>query len=584
MSSKMIFCGIFAKNVYKEWFVKKVFSLLVLCLIVAGKVFAVEPLDCQKETPKKTSGNVVFSLQNADKIKFVYLLEGDLKKLLNADFAIKPKKYNKENGILTISSASEKIVSKKTFDKPAIQATVEIEENGIYTICAESPKGDLFVRVVDVGDIDRTPPSEIENFEYCLLNDGSAIFSWGNPKDSDYTEAVLRIDSKEFRVKKDATLVVVNDVSADSKIEIYAADDVGNLSKAAESSNRLVVVETVECGHKADYENYSEPESVGVDVFGYNLDKLTVEDFDLSSETLKFKNVELKPIDANNSKLQFDIPDEAGKYDFLVKVNPVANSDAKNKKMTITSAGTKPMICDCSISNDTISSVDDKNGVVAIKGFNLDKLDQKSLMVCWLEGKDDIVTGKKELLDKNSLKLNFSFGGISNYPAWNKANAPWQKQSDKAFRVLALKENGNTVKEFDVYSKIEAPLAPLVADGKRLPDWIGQCNFYGKSLIKLLNSPELGVTHTLKLVGNELFVNAKRVVEGVPIGRMELRIGLDKSEQSSEIHYVSVKNLQTGEEDSRAARDIYSYAEALGFLSQTLPVFYDCSGTNFRPF
>ena len=103
-------------------------------------------------------------------------------------------------------------------------------------------------------------------------------------------------------------------------------------------------------------------------------------------------------------------------------------------------------------------------------------------------------------------------------------------------------------------------------------------------MIKLLNSPELGVTHTLKLVGNELFVNAKRVVEGVPIGRMELRIGLDKSEQSSEIHYVSVKNLQTGEEDSRAARDIYSYAEALGFLSQTLPVFYDCSGNNFRPF
>ena len=113
MSSKMIFCGIFAKNVYKEWFVKKVFSLLVLCLIVAGKVFAVEPLDCQKETPKKTSGNVVFSLQNADKIKFVYLLEGDLKKQLNADFATKPKKYNKENGILTISSASEKIVGKK---------------------------------------------------------------------------------------------------------------------------------------------------------------------------------------------------------------------------------------------------------------------------------------------------------------------------------------------------------------------------------------------------------------------------------------------------------------------------------------
>ena len=563
---------------------KKFFSLFIFCVIALGNVFAVEPLDCKKDTTEKTSGNVLFSVQTTDTIKFVYLLEGDFKKQLNADFATKPKKYNKANGILTFSSASENIISKKAFDKPVTETTVEIEENGIYTICAENPKGDLFVRVVDVKNIDRTPPSEITNFEYCLMNDGSALFSWINPKDDDYIEAVLEIGADEFRVKRNSNLVVVQNVNANARIAIAAIDDVGNLSKYSEPSNSLAVVETVECAHKADYENYSEPERVSVDIAGYNLDRLTIEDFELSSESIEFKNLEFKPIDANNCKLLFDIPDDAGKYAFLVKTKSVANSNAKNKEIAITSAGTKALICDYRLSNDTISSVEDKSGVITVKGFNLDKLNQKSLMVCWLEGKDDIVTGKKELIGKNALELTFSFGGISSYPAWNKAGAPWQKQSNKAYRVLTLKEGEQTIKEFDVYSTIEDPPAPLVADGKKLPDWIGQCNFYGQSLIKLLNRQEIGVSHTLRLVGNELYVSAKRVIDGINVGRIELRIGLNKSEMSSEIHYVYVKNLQTGEEDSRTARDVFSYANTLGFLSSTLPAFYDCSACNFSPF
>ncbi len=450
---------------------KKIYSSLFIGLFSFAALFANEIIVSKIKPLGKTSQKVECVVTTAEKVVFFYLIDGDVSAQLQNDFAQKPKKYDKTQGILTLSSVKDKIQQKVVAQKPFTEAVVEIKKNGVYTICAENKKGDVYFSVVQVSNIDKTPPSKISEFTSCPYENGQRAFFWKNPDDEDFAGSELRIlgtESKWFPIPKDIDHIIIDDVDQNAECLIVARDDVGNLSEPAELSGLVMrpYIKSLECGHKVDEKTYEEFDSVYVEVKGFDLICSELDDFELSSDTLKFKNLKLLHGD-ERCLLSFDRPEEKGEYSFSVRVK--ALSDVEEKTFNITSGGTKPIPVEFSLSNSSIGSRSDKNQSLTIKGYNLDKLNLKALTVCWKEGKDDIITGRKKLNGNNSLTVEYSYGGIDNYPDVLSASELW-----KDGRELVVKYGSEVI----CTKEIELDLQPVLkANGVTLPEWVGECRF-----------------------------------------------------------------------------------------------------------
>lgn len=451
---------------------KKFYSSLFIGLFSFAALFANEIIVCKMKPLGKTSQKVECVVTTAEKVVFFYLIDGDVSAQLQNDFAQKPKKYDKAQGILTLSSVKDKIQQKVVAQKPFTEAVVEIEKNGVYTICAENKKGDVCVSIVQVSNIDKTPPSKISEFTSCPYENGQRAFFWKNPDDEDFAGSELRIlgtESKWFPIPKDIDHIIIDDVDQNAECLIVARDDVGNLSEPAELFGLVMrpYIKSIECEHKVDKATYEEPDSVCVEIKGFDLICSELDDFELSSDTLEFKNLRiLRGLD-DRCLLSFDRPEEKGEYSFSVKVK--ALSDMEEKTFNISTVGTKPIPVEFSLSNSSIGSRSDKNQSLTIKGYNLDKLNLNALTVCWKEGKDDIITGRKKLNGNNSLTVEYSYGGIDNYPDVLSASELW-----KDGRELVVKYGSEVIWT----KEIELDLQPVLkANGAPLPEWVGECRF-----------------------------------------------------------------------------------------------------------
>ncbi|MBR5966234.1 MAG: hypothetical protein IK015_09000 [Treponema sp.] len=450
---------------------KKIYSSLFIGLFSLSVLFADGSIVCKMKPLEMTSQKVGCFVTTAEKNAFFYLVEGDVSSQLKNDFAQKPKKYDKTQGILELSSVKDKILQKVAAQKPFTNAVVEIEKNGVYTVCAEDKKGDVCFSVVQVSNIDKTPPSKISEFTCCSYENGQRAFFWNNPSDEDFAGSTLRIvgaDFKQFDIPKDVDHIIIDDVDQNAKCLIVANDDVGNVSEPAELSGLVMraYIKSLECGHKVDETTYEEFDSVYVEVKGFDLICCELEDFELTSDTLKFKNLKLLHGD-ERCLLSFDRPEEKGEYSFSVRVKTL--TDVEEKTFNISSGGTKPIPVEFSLSNSSIGSRSDKNQSLTIKGYNLDKLNLKALTVCWKEGKDDIVTGRKKLNGDNSLTVEYSYGGIDNYPDKLSISGVWE-----GGRELVVKYGSEVIwtKEIDLN------LQPVLkANGVPLPEWVGECRF-----------------------------------------------------------------------------------------------------------
>lgn len=450
---------------------KKFYSSLFIGLFSFAALFANEIIDRKIKPLGKTSQKVECVVTTAEKVVFFYLIDGDVSAQLQNDFAQKPKKYDKTQGILTLSSVKDKIQQKVVAQKPFTEAVVEIEKNGVYTICAENKKGDVYFSVVQVSNIDKTPPSKISEFTSCPYENGQRAFFWKNPDDEDFAGSELRIlgtENKWFPIPKDIDHIIIDDVDQNAECLIVARDDVGNLSEPAELSGLVMrpYIKSIECEHIVDETTYDEPDSVCIKIKGFDLFCCDLKDFELSSDSIEFKNLQLMHGD-ECCILSFDRPEEKGEYSFSVKVK--ALSDMEEKTFNISTVGTKPIPVEFSLSNSSIGSRSDKNQSLTIKGYNLDKLNLNALTVCWKEGKDDIITGRKKLNGNNSLTVEYSYGGIDNYPDVLSASELW-----KDGRELVVKYGSEVIWT----KEIELDLQPVLkANGAPLPEWVGECRF-----------------------------------------------------------------------------------------------------------
>lgn len=199
----------------------------------------------------------------------------------------------------------------------------EVSENGYYSIASQDVEGRRECAKINITNIDRIAPHEINNLTYKYLLDEQKIqIDWTNPSDTDFSKLIIEYEDGKHNflsqeLNKTETSFVLNNIESNENavynFNIKTIDKVGNESGGTTFQVNISAkpyISSIDLS-RSHIANDDSNKNVKVTAYGVNFDELaTMEDSSIFIQIVNNSDITSFPvtnIDTTNNKCEVDI-------------------------------------------------------------------------------------------------------------------------------------------------------------------------------------------------------------------------------------------------------------------------------------